>query len=182
MALAPRSSLARAMAQFEEFVVNTRKREFVADDSLLTELKSKGFEPQIVGEIDPPPRHGGSWVLRDKRDRRSHEDGGVWISWTRSREGSVKYVVETFDGRSGYDYFMGIMVAALIADRVKGQVLVDRGPGRDASAFLADVQKDSALQFHGPESAVDWESSHLDEEVEEDDEEYEEAGEDFADE
>src|SRR5512143_627904 len=102
----------RAPAVIEEFVILGRGRESVANEALLAELRTKGFEPQIVGEIDPPPRNGGSWVLRDKRDRRAHEDGGVWVSWTRGRgaerrdEGSVRYVVETFDGRSGYDWFL----------------------------------------------------------------------------
>jgi len=179
---------------FEEIVIWTRRREFVTDERFLSELKHKGFEPQIVGEIDPPPKSGASWVLRDKRDRRAHEDGGVWISWSRPRgsEGrdgfSVKYVVETFDGRSGWDWYLSCAAAAAIARIAGGKVSIDRAADRDAQAFLADAARDPSMDFRGPESVVDWEARHLDEDgesledddEEEDDETYED--EDLADE
>lgn len=172
----------------EEFAIWGRKRDFVANDALLAELKTRGFEPHIVGEIDPPPKNGGSWVLRDKRDRRAHEDGGVWISWVRpraseSREGfSVKYVVETFDGRSGWDWYLSCAVAAIIAQASQGKVAADGGTDRDAAVFVAELAKDPSTDFRGPESIVDWESKNLDEDEDEEegseDEEYADSEED----
>ena len=160
----------------EEFVIQGRKKEYVTDERLLAELKKRGFEPQIVGEIDPPPKNGGSWVLRDKRDRRSHEDGGVWIAWTRPRGGEqrrdcpTRYVVETFDGRSGYDWFLSIAVTQAIAEAARGVVSADGGPERELSAFQTDLAKDPSTRFDGPESVVDWEAQNLEEDLDEDEE------------
>lgn len=163
-------------AVIEEFVIWGRRRDFVTDAAFLKALADRGFEPQVVGEIDPPPKGGGSWVLRDRRDRRAHEDGGVWISWARPRGGEsrdgfpVKYVVETFDGRSGWDWFLSCAVATAIATEAGGKVSTDGSADRDANAFLAEMKKDPATEFHGPESIVDWESEHLDEDEVEDEE------------
>lgn len=164
----------------EEFVILGRKRDYVTDENLLAELRKKGFEPQIVGEIDPPPKNGGSWVLRDKRDRRAHEDGGVWVSWTRLRgserreDAPVRYMVETFDGRSGYDWFLSVAVASAIASAARGFVKADGGPEQEAGAFLAAIGKDPTAAFLGPESVVDWESQNLEagESDEEDEDDY----------
>lgn len=161
------------VAVFEEVVIWGRNREFVTGDPLLAELRSKGFEPQIVGEIDPPPKNGGSWVLKDTRDRRRREDDGVWISWTRPRGGEsrnqfpTRYIIETFDGRTGYDWFLSCAVATAIAKNAKGAVSVDGGADKDADAFAAELKKDPSTQFHGPESVVDWEAQNLDTDVDE---------------
>ena len=174
------------MAVFEEVVIWGRNREFVTGEPLLDELRKSGFEPQIVGEIDPPPRNGGSWVLKDVRDRRRREDDGVWISWTRPRGGEgrnqfpTRYVIETFDGRSGYDWFLSCAVAASIAKFSRGQVSVDGGPDKEHEAFVAELKKDPGTQFVGAESVVDWESQNLDTDLEgadedEEDEDYEAA-------
>lgn len=167
----------------EEFVIWGRKRETVANETLLAGLRSRGFEPQIVGEIDPPPKNGGSWVLKDKRDRRVHEDGGVWISWQRTRDGgaATKYVVETFDGRSGWDWFLSCAVATAIAQAAQGKVSVDGASERDASVFTAELAKDPTTDFHGPESVVDWESKNLEEEEAEEEEEEDLEDEDYSD-
>lgn len=168
------------MALIEEFVIWGRKGEFVTNDALLVELKKRGFEPQVVGEIDPPPKGGGSWVLRDKRDRRSHEDGGVWITWARSKgagrrdDAVVKYVVETFDGRSGYDWFLSVATASAIAHASEGVVSADEAPDQDAATFDAAMAKDPSTRFHGPESVTDWESQNLDEDFEEGEEDDDE--------
>lgn len=165
------------MAVIEEFVVWGRKSEFVADEGLLGELKRRGFEPQVVGEIDPPPKNGGSWVLRDKRDRRSHEDGGVWVAWTRPRgndrrsDATTKYVIETFDGRSGYDWFLSVALAQVISAAAKGMVSADGGPDTEAAAFASEMSKDPTNRFDGPESVVDWESANLSENYEDSDDE-----------
>ena len=171
------------MAVFEEVVIWGRQRDFVTGDPLLAELRSKGFEPQIVGEIDPPPKNGGSWVLKDTRDRRRREDDGVWISWTRPRGGEgrnqfpTRYVIETFDGRTGYDWFLACAISAAIAKTSRGQVSVDGGSDKEADAFVAELKKDPATQFQGAESVVDWESQNLDTDVDEegdgDDDDYE---------
>ncbi len=171
----------------EEFVIQGRKKEYVTDERLLAELRKRGFEPQIVGEIDPPPKQGGSWVLRDKRDRRSHEDGGVWISWQRARHGEgrrdcpTRYVVETFDGRSGYDWFLSVAVTLLIVEAARGVVSADGGPERELTAFQAELAKDPSTRFDGPESVVDWEAQNVEEDLgeeeegeEDDEDEYEE--------
>lgn len=174
------SNFRRLMALFEEVVIWGRNREFVTGEPLLDELRKRGFEPQIVGEIDPPPKTGGSWVLKDARDRRRREDDGVWVSWTRPRGGEgrtqfpTRYVIETFDGRSGYDWFLACALAAAIAKTSRGQVSVDGGADREAEAFVADLNKDPAAEFHGPESVVDWEAHNLDAEVAEEEEEEEE--------
>lgn len=168
------------MALFEEVVIWGRNREFVTGEPLLAELRKKGFEPSIVGEIDPPPKNGGSWVLKDTRDRGRREDDGVWISWTRPRGGEgrtqfpARYVIETFDGRSGYDWFLSCAVAEAIAKAAKGQVSVDGGADREAEAFAAELKKDPATQFQGPESVVDWEAHNLETDVEEEDEDEDE--------
>lgn len=178
---------------FEEVVIWGRNRELVTGEPLLEELRRRGFEPQIVGEIDPPPKNGGSWVLKDKRDRARREDDGVWISWTRHRAGEgrhqfpTRYVIETFDGRSGYDWFLSCAVASVIASFSRGQVSVDGGPDREHDAFVAELAKDPATRFHGPESVVDWESQNLDADLDEDegedDDDYEaSAGEEEEDE
>ena len=168
----------------EEFVILGRKRETVANEALLDGLRSRGFEPQIVGEIDPPPKNGGSWVLKDKRDRRVHEDGGVWISWQRSRDPgvSLRYVVETFDGRSGWDWFLSCAVATAIAVGAQGKVSVDGSADKDTASFTAELAKDPTTDFQGPESVVDWESKNLDEEADDEDEDEDDAeDEDYAD-
>ena len=174
--------------QFEEVVIWGRNREFVTGEALLEELRRKGFEPQVVGEIDPPPRNGGSWVLKDKRDRARREDDGVWISWTRPRGGEARnqyptrYVIETFDGRSGYDWFLSCALAASIARTSRGQVSVDGGPDKDGEVFASELAKDPSTNFVGPESAVDWESQNLDTDVEEDDDDDDDDDEESVDE
>ena len=174
------------MAVFEEVVIWGRNREFVTGEPLLEELRRRGFEPQIVGEIDPPPRNGGSWVLKDKRDRRRREDDGVWISWTRPRGGEsrgqypTRYVIETFDGRSGYDWFISCAIAEVIAKTSRGQVSVDGGPDKEADAFAAELKKDPSTQYVGPESVVDWESQNLDADLDEAEEDEDEDDEDEA--
>ena len=175
------------MALFEEVVIWGRNRDFVTGEPLLDELRKRGFEPQIVGEIDPPPKTGGSWVLKDVRDRRRREDDGVWVSWTRPRGGEgrtqfpTRYIIETFDGRSGYDWFLACALAAAIAKTSKGAVSVDGGSDRESEAFVGDLTKDPSTQFQGPESVVDWESHNLDAEVAEDDDEEDEEEDDEED-
>lgn len=167
------------VAVFEEVVIWGRNREFVTGEPLLDELRKRGFEPQIVGEIDPPPRNGGSWVLKDKRDRRRREDDGVWISWTRPRGGEsrnqypTRYVIETFDGRSGYDWFLSCALAEAIAKVSRGQVSVDGGADKEAETFAAELKKDPSTQYVGPESVVDWEAQNLDTDLEEEEDEDE---------
>lgn len=173
------------MAVFEEVVIWGRNREFVTGEPLLEELRRRGFEPQIVGEIDPPPRNGGSWVLKDTRDRRRREDDGVWISWTRPRGGDgrnqhpTRYVIETFDGRTGYDWFISCAVAEVIARTSRGQVSVDGGPDKEADAFATEMKKDPSTQFVGPESVVDWESQNLDTDLDEAGEGDDDEGDDY---
>ena len=162
---------------FEEIVIWTRRREYVTDERFLAELKHKGFEPVIVGEIDPPPKNGGSWVLKDTRDRRRREDDGVWISWTRPRGGErsgqfpTRYIIETFDGRTGYDWFLACAISAAIAKSARGQVSVDGGSDKEADAFVAELKKDPTTQYNGPESVVDWEAQNLDTDLDEEDDE-----------
>ncbi len=157
----------------EEFVISSRNREFLPGEKLLAELSAKGFEPQIVGEIDPPPKNGGSWVLRDRRDRRRHEDGGVWFSWSRPRgsEGRsgfpTQYVVEIFEGHSGYDWFLSIALAGLLAQHGRGRISVDGGAEKEYDSFANEMRKDPQTAFHGPESVVDWEAANLEVEPEE---------------
>jgi hypothetical protein len=171
------------VALFEEVVIWGRNREFVTGEPLLAELRGKGFEPQIVGEIDPPPKSGGSWVLKDARDRRRREDDGVWVSWTRPRGGEgrsqfpTRYVIETFDGRTGYDWFLSCAVAAAIARASRGQVSVDGGSDREAEAFVAELKKDPSAQFQGAESVIDWEAQNLDTDLDEEESEEEESDE-----